>query len=114
MEASALTKIAPPIILGLMMLGMGLSMVKDDFHRVLQYPKAIGVGMLGQLLVLPLIAFVLCSLLPTSPEICVGIMIVAACPGGPGCRIGATEDVPPRSQQALGRLLQRCFLHRFG
>lgn len=89
MEASALTKIAPPIILGLMMLGMGLSMVKDDFHRVLQYPKAISIGMLGQLLILPTIAFMLCSILPTSPEVCVGIMIVAACPGGPGSNLVA-------------------------
>ena len=50
MEANALTKIAPPLILGLMMLGMGMSMVKDDFRRVLREPKAIAIGMFGQLL----------------------------------------------------------------
>lgn len=89
MEASALTKIAPPVILGLMMLGMGMSMVKDDFRRVLEYPKAVGIGMLGQLIVLPTLAFLLCSILPASPEICVGVMVVAACPGGPGSNLVA-------------------------
>lgn len=89
MEASALTKIAPPLILGLMMLGMGMSMVKDDFRRVLREPKAIAIGMFGQLLILPGIAFVLCSLSNARPEICVGLMIVAACPGGPGSNLVA-------------------------
>jgi bile acid:Na+ symporter, BASS family len=87
MEASALTKIAPPLILGLMMLGMGMSMVKDDFKHVMQEPKAIAVGMLGQLIVLPAVAFLLCYLSNARPEICVGVMIVAACPGGPGSNL---------------------------
>lgn len=89
MEASALLKIGPPIILGLMMLGMGMSMVMDDFRRVLQYPKAVSVGMLGQLFILPLVAFLLCFALPASPEIAVGVMVVAACPGGPGSNLVA-------------------------
>lgn len=89
MEASALTKIAPPLILGLMMLGMGMSMVKDDFRRVLQEPQAVAIGMVGQLLILPAIAFLICSLGSARPEICVGIMIVAACPGGPGSNLVA-------------------------
>lgn len=67
----------------IIMLGMGLSLVIDDFKRILQYPKAIIVGLSNQLILLPLVGFTLASLFPVSPEIAIGVMILAACPGGP-------------------------------
>lgn len=75
------------IILGaslfVIMLGMGLSLVMDDFKRVLVYPKAVIVGLVSQLVLLPLIGFGIASLFDLRPEIAVGIMILSACPGGP-------------------------------
>jgi len=67
----------------IIMLGMGLSLVWDDFKRILVYPKAIIVGLINQLIILPLIGFTLASLFPLAPEIAIGVMILAACPGGP-------------------------------
>lgn len=67
----------------IIMLGMGLSLVIDDFKRIIVYPKAILVGLTNQLIILPLIGFALVSTFPLQPEIAIGIMILAACPGGP-------------------------------
>ncbi|WP_299312726.1 bile acid:sodium symporter family protein [uncultured Aquimarina sp.] len=66
----------------IIMLGMGLSLVIADFKRILIYPKAILVGLTNQLIILPLIGFAIASLFPLRPEIAIGIMILAACPGG--------------------------------
>lgn len=75
------------IILGaslfIIMLGMGLSLVKEDFTRILKNPKAIMVGLLNQIILLPIIAFALTGIFPINPEIAIGVMILAACPGGP-------------------------------
>lgn len=67
----------------IIMLGMGLSLVTDDFKNIFRYPKAIFIGLLNQLVFLPLIAFGIVTLLPMKPEIAIGVMILAACPGGP-------------------------------
>lgn len=67
----------------IIMLGMGLSLVFEDFKRILIYPKAIIVGLVNQLIILPLIGFGLVSVFPLAPEIAIGVMILAACPGGP-------------------------------
>jgi BASS family bile acid:Na+ symporter len=67
----------------IIMLGMGLSLVIDDFKRIILYPKAILVGITNQLIILPLIGFGIASIFPLQPEIAIGIMILAACPGGP-------------------------------
>ncbi|WP_062052791.1 bile acid:sodium symporter family protein [Aquimarina longa] len=71
------------ISLIIIMLGMGLSLVIDDFKRIFVHPKAILVGLTNQILILPLVGFGLASIFPTQPEIAIGIMILAACPGGP-------------------------------
>ncbi len=71
------------VCLFIIMLGMGLSLVADDFKRVLIYPKAVLLGLLSQLVLLPLIGFGIVSLFNVRPEVAVGIMILAACPGGP-------------------------------
>ncbi|MFC2121668.1 bile acid:sodium symporter family protein [Bacteroidota bacterium] len=67
----------------IIMLGMGLSLVFDDFKRIIVYPKAIFVGLTNQIIILPLIGFAIVSIFPLQPEIAIGIMILAACPGGP-------------------------------
>ncbi|MDA3954669.1 MAG: bile acid:sodium symporter family protein [Bacteroidales bacterium] len=78
---------ASTIILALsliiIMLGMGLSLVIADFKRIIVYPKAIFVGLTNQLIILPLIGFAIAIAFPLKPEIAIGIMILAACPGGP-------------------------------
>jgi bile acid:Na+ symporter, BASS family len=83
MESSALTAVFLPVALFAVMLGMGLGLKLDDFTRVLVYPKAVLVGLLAQLVLLPILAFGLVSIFPLSPELAVGVMILAACPGGP-------------------------------
>jgi len=75
------TKIAP-IALALMMLGLGTSLTINDFTRVLKNPKDFLVGLICQLILLPVIAFVLIKLLNTPAELAVGVMIIAAAPGG--------------------------------
>lgn len=82
MEPSILTDIILPIALAIIMLGMGLSLVIDDFKRVLLFPKAISIGLVNQLLILPIVGFTLASLFPIKPELAVGLIILAACPGG--------------------------------
>ena len=67
----------------IIMLGMGLSLVTDDFKRIIVYPKAILVGLVNQLILLPLIGIGIAALFPLAPEIAIGLMILAACPGGP-------------------------------
>lgn len=67
----------------IIMLGMGLSLVKEDFKRILLHPKAMLIGLTNQLILLPLIGFGLATLLNLPSEIAIGIMILAACPGGP-------------------------------
>lgn len=71
------------IALIITMWGMGLSLVIEDFKRVLQSPKAVILGLINQLIFLPVLAFLLLKLIPAQPEIAVGIMILSACPGGP-------------------------------
>jgi BASS family bile acid:Na+ symporter len=68
--------------LAIIMLGMGLSLVIEDFKRIFYQPKAIIIGLINQLILLPLIAFGLASAFSLQPEIAVGLMILAACPGG--------------------------------
>ena len=77
------SKIFLIVSLFIIMMGMGLSLTKADFKRVLQYPKAVFLGFLNQIVLLPLIAFGLIQLFDVSNEIAIGVMILSACPGGP-------------------------------
>jgi BASS family bile acid:Na+ symporter len=67
----------------IIMFGMGLSLVADDFKRVFVAPKAILVGLFNQIIALPAVGFFLIYLFPLQPEIAIGVIILAACPGGP-------------------------------
>ena len=75
------TKIAP-IALALIMLGLGLGLTVQDFTRVIRTPKDFLLGLISQLIILPIVAFILIKFLGTAPEIALGVMIIAAAPGG--------------------------------
>jgi BASS family bile acid:Na+ symporter len=83
MQASLLTEVFLPLSLAVIMLGMGLSLTPDDFRRIVRYPKSIAVGILNQIVLLPLLAFAVIGLLGLETELAVGLIILAACPGGP-------------------------------
>ena len=83
MEVNLLTEILLPLALAAIMLGMGLSLTPGDFKRVALYPKAVIIGLMCQLIALPLVGFGLALLWNLPPEYSVGIIILAACPGGP-------------------------------
>lgn len=71
-----------PIAVAFIMFGMGLGLTKQDFSRLWITPKPVVVGLLGQLIFLPLLAFVICISFGLSPALAVGMMILAASPGG--------------------------------
>ena len=71
-----------PISLFFIMMGMGLSLVVNDFKRVLKFPKAVGIGLTNQLIMLPIIGFLLANIMPLSSEYAVGVMLLVLCPGG--------------------------------
>jgi len=75
------TKIAP-LSLALIMLALGMGLTLQDFTRVAKQPKDFLVGLICQLIFLPIIAFILVIVLNTPTEIAVGLMIIAAAPGG--------------------------------
>ncbi|WP_144873371.1 bile acid:sodium symporter family protein [Hyella patelloides] len=83
MESNFLTAVFLPLALFIIMLGMGLGLTLDDFKRVLIEPKAVIVGLIAQLILLPIVGFGLATVFPLSPELAVGVTILAACPGGP-------------------------------
>jgi BASS family bile acid:Na+ symporter len=75
------TKIAP-IALALIMLGLGLGLTGKDFLRVIQNPRDFFVGLICQLILLPVVAYILILIFNTSVELALGVMIIAAAPGG--------------------------------
>ena len=75
------TKIAP-LALALIMLGLGMSLTIQDFLRVLKVPRDFLVGFICQLILLPIVAFLLIKLLNTPTELALGVMLIAAAPGG--------------------------------
>ena len=75
------TKIAP-IALALIMLGLGMGLTLRDFLRVINNPKDFIVGLICQLILLPIVAYILIIILRTPVELALGVMIIAAAPGG--------------------------------
>jgi len=82
MESSALTTIFLPAALGIIMLGLGLSLSVEDFKRVVKYPKVIFIGLFCQMFILPIVCFVIVKGFNLAPELAVGLMLLAASPGG--------------------------------
>ena len=82
MQADLLTKVLLPLSLFLIMFGLGLSLHLSHFKEVLTSPKAIAIGLIGQLLLLPVLAFVVASVMQLQPEFAVGLLIISLAPSG--------------------------------
>ena len=82
MQESALSTVGLPAALAIIMLGLGLHLRLDDFRRIWRQPRAIAVGLGCQVLLLPLLGFGLVRALRMPPELAVGMMLLAASPGG--------------------------------
>lgn len=82
MSGELLKQLALPVALFAVLFGMGLSLVPADFRRVVLYPKAKIIGLTCQLILLPVVAFALALLFRLPGELAVGLMVLAACPGG--------------------------------
>jgi BASS family bile acid:Na+ symporter len=82
MQASLLTNLLLPLALGVIMLGLGMGLTLDDFRRVARYPRAVLTGLILQVLILPAVAFALALAFGLPPELAVGLMLLAASPGG--------------------------------
>jgi len=79
---SIVTDIFLPLALAFIMFALGLGLTSSDFLRVIKQPKDFFVGAISQIILLPVIAFILISIWPISPELAIGVMIIAAAPGG--------------------------------
>lgn len=82
MQQSATTELFLPIALGIIMLGLGLSLTIADFKRVAKYPKAVTVALLCQMVLLPVVCFLLIKFSGLNSALAVGLMLLAASPGG--------------------------------
>lgn len=82
MESNFFTAVLMPLALGVIMLGLGLSLTLDDFKRVVTIPKPVFVGLLCQMLLLPVVCFAIASGFGLPPALAVGLMLLAASPGG--------------------------------
>ena len=69
-------------LLGIIMFGMGLTLSLKDFQEVVRRPLDVGIGVVSQFAVMPLIAVALTSLIPMTPEVAAGVILVGCCPGG--------------------------------
>ncbi len=79
---SIVTDLFLPLALAFIMFALGLGLTGSDFLRVVKQPKDFFVGAVSQIILLPIIAFVLVKIWPISPELAIGVMIIAAAPGG--------------------------------
>ncbi|MBW9069484.1 bile acid:sodium symporter family protein [Agrobacterium pusense] len=77
-------QIAPWIVtlLSIIMFGMGLTLSVDDFREVVKRPFDVTIGVLGQFLIMPLLAVLLTRTIPMPPEVAAGVILVGCCPGG--------------------------------
>lgn len=82
MEATLLSKVVLPLALFIVMFGMGLSLVPGDFTKIFKKSKPAFVGILGQLAILPLLAFVFTKAFAMDPVLAVGFFVIAVSPGG--------------------------------
>jgi bile acid:Na+ symporter, BASS family len=82
MQASLITTVLLPLALGIIMFGLGLHLRTADFVRVLRMPRPVVIGLAAQMLVLPPIAFALCLVFALPAPLAVGLMLLAASPGG--------------------------------
>lgn len=79
---SVLAQVILPMVLSVIMFGMGLSLTRDDFVRLLHHPKVVALGLLGQIIFLPMMAFAIATLFELPPAMAIGLMIISVCPSG--------------------------------
>ena len=77
-----IAKTIAPVCLAIIMFGLGLGLSAADFKRVITIPRDFIIGFLGQVIILPIIAFILIHIISMPPEIALGVMVIAAAPGG--------------------------------
>jgi BASS family bile acid:Na+ symporter len=77
-----IAKTIAPVCLAIIMFGLGLGLTVADFKRVITIPRDFFIGFLGQVIILPIIAFILIHIISMPPEIALGVMVIAAAPGG--------------------------------
>ena len=77
-----ITDVVLPLALAFIMFSLGLGLSISDFTRVFLKPKEFLVGLFSQVIILPIVALMIVSIWPLSPEIAIGVMIIAAAPGG--------------------------------
>lgn len=82
MEQNAILTLFLPIALGIIMLGLGLSLTISDFKRVVTFPKAIIIGLFCQMILLPIVCFGIAILFNLPPALAVGLLLLSASPGG--------------------------------
>ncbi len=82
MKADLMIQLILPLSLFIIMLGMGLSLKPQDFKQVLSHPKAVALGLVAQLFMLPVLAYLVILAFNLSGALAMGVMILALCPGG--------------------------------
>lgn len=82
MQATFMTTVITPLAIAFIMFGLGLSLTVEDFKRVWVNPKAMGLGIVLQIIGLPLLGFAFVSALGLNPALAMAIMLLSACPGG--------------------------------
>jgi bile acid:Na+ symporter, BASS family len=82
MEQSIITTVLLPVALGVIMLGLGLSLTLADFKRIIVYPRAVAIGLACQMLILPAVCVGIAHAFDLPPALAVGMMLLAASPGG--------------------------------
>lgn len=87
MQANFLSVVLMPVALAVIMTGLGLSLTLADFRRIFLYPKAMLIGLLCQMALLPVICYFIAKAFQLPPEMAVGLMLLAAAPGGPSANL---------------------------
>jgi len=82
MESSFLATYLLPFSIGIIMFNLGLSLTLEDFKHIFLFPRSLIIGLVAQMILLPIIAFSIALLTNFSAEIKLGIILIAACPGG--------------------------------
>lgn len=82
MQTTVMTQWVLPLALFSIMLGVGMTLKMDDFHRILKAPRAVIAGLLAQLLLLPCLGLMLVTLLQLPPLLAIGLMVLTFAPGG--------------------------------
>jgi BASS family bile acid:Na+ symporter len=87
MQANFFSVVLMPLALSVIMTGLGLSLTIGDFKRIFLFPKAMFVGLVCQMLLLPIVCYYIAKGMNLPPEMAVGLMLLAAAPGGPSANL---------------------------